>query len=68
MKLREDEVHPRVAVYVLDAWGLRKISSRKMKSTLSLWSKSRMHEVVSGKKRSRSKSEMLHPARINFSF
>jgi hypothetical protein len=50
------------------AWGLRKISSGKMKSTLGPRSKSRMLEVVSGKKRSRSKSKMLHRARINFSF
>jgi hypothetical protein len=49
-------------------WGLRKISSGKMKSTLGLRSKSRMLEVVSGKKRWRSKSKTLHRARINFSF
>jgi hypothetical protein len=71
MKQREDEVHPRVAdgsgVREV-AWGLRKISSGKMKSTLGLRSKSQMLEVVSKKKRSRSKSEMLHRARINSSF
>jgi hypothetical protein len=42
------------------AWGLRKILSGKMKSNLGSRSKSRMLEVASGKKRSRSKSEMLH--------
>jgi hypothetical protein len=50
------------------AWGLRKISSGKLKSTLGSQSKSRMLEVVSEKKRLRSKSEMLHRARINSSF
>jgi hypothetical protein len=71
MKQREDEVHPRVAVGSRMgevAWGLRKISSGKIKSTLGLRSRSRMLDVVSGKKRSRSKSEMLHRARINSSF
>jgi hypothetical protein len=50
------------------AWGLRKILSGEMKSDLGLWSKSWMLEVASGKKRSRSKSEMLRWARIYFSF
>jgi hypothetical protein len=49
-------------------WGQRKISSGRMKSTLGLRSKSRMLEVDSKKKRLRSKSEMLHRARINSSF
>jgi hypothetical protein len=54
MNQREDEVHPRVAVgsgMGEVAWGLRKISSGKMKSTLGSRSKSRMLEVVSEKKR-----------------
>jgi hypothetical protein len=50
------------------AWGLSKISSGKMKSTLGSQSKSRMLEVVSGKKMSRSKSEMLNQARMNLFF
>jgi hypothetical protein len=45
------------------AWGLRNISSGKMKSTLGMQSKSRMLEVASGKKRSRSKyEEQVHDA------
>jgi hypothetical protein len=49
-------------------WGLRKISSGRIKSTLGSQSKSRMLEVDSKKKRSMSMSEMLHRARINSSF
>jgi hypothetical protein len=45
------------------AWGLRNISSGKMKSTLGTPSSSRMLEVASRKKRSRSKyEEQVHDA------